>query len=100
MERYLVDKGIPKQFIIKEEKATSTYENFQYSKELLDEYYKKRPYQIAFVTNDFHIYRASLLAKAAGLNATHKHAPTAWYSLPMSYLREVLAVLKHWVFGV
>lgn len=98
MERYLLSKGIPQVVIFKEEQATSTYENFTYSKEMLDRYFN-RSYQIAFITNDFHIYRASALAKIAGLNYTHAHAPLEWYTMPMAYLREFLAVLKLWVFG-
>ena len=36
METYLMAKGIPQERIIKEEQATSTYENFRYSKERIN----------------------------------------------------------------
>ena len=42
MERYLLANGIPKEKIIKEEKATSTYENFKFSKVLLNEYFSNQ----------------------------------------------------------
>lgn len=96
MERYLLWKGVPKEKIIKEEKATSTYENFIYSKELLDGYFD-RPYKAAFITNDFHVYRASGIARNAGLDCSHMHAKLQWYIIPMTYMREFLAVLKFWV---
>ena len=97
MERYLVNKGIPKERIIREERSTSTFENFKYSKQILDGYFDKS-YNIAFVTNDFHVYRASQLAKIASLNSTHMHAKIEWYTISVSYLREFTAVIKLWVF--
>ncbi|MDD4688135.1 MAG: YdcF family protein [Eubacteriales bacterium] len=98
MERYLVNKGVPAYNIIKEEKATSTYENFRFSKEILDKKFIEE-YKIAFVTNDFHIYRASRLAKSAGFEtASHISGITEWYTLPVNYLRECLAIVKLWIF--
>lgn len=98
MERYLVKKGVPAENIIKEEKATSTYENFLYSKEILDKKFQTG-YKMAFITNDFHIYRASRLAKLAGFeNTTHISGITEWYTLPVNYIRECFAVIKLWVF--
>lgn len=98
MERYLLSQGIPQESIIKEEKATSTYENFVYSKEILDERFGEG-YCTAFVTNEYHIYRASSLARIAGLkNVTHSHSSTMWYTLFPSTLRECAAVVKLWMF--
>lgn len=98
MERYLVKKGVPAKNIIKEENATSTYENFLYSKEILDKHFNG-DYNTAFITNDFHIYRASRLAKLAGIeNTTHISGITEWYTLPVNYIRECFAVIKLWVF--
>jgi uncharacterized SAM-binding protein YcdF (DUF218 family) len=96
MERYLVRKGVPREKILKEEKATSTYENFVFSKEILDEHFK-RPYKVVFITNDFHIYRASGIAKVAGLKSNHIHTKLQWYIIPVTYMREFLAVIKFWV---
>lgn len=98
MERYLLSQGIPQERIIKEEKATSTYENFVYSKALLDEHFGE-DYSVAFVTNEYHIYRASSLARIAGLElVTHSHSNTMWYTLFPSTFRECLAVVKLWIF--
>ena len=93
MERHLVRRGVSLDKIIKEEEATSTYENFSYSKDILDKYFDSQ-YNIAFVTSDFHILRASITAKSLGLAATHCQAPILWYTMPQCYLRECAAVLK------
>ncbi len=99
MERYLVEKGIPQDRILKEDKSTSTYENFLYSKKVLDDYFLNKPYETVIITNDFHIYRANEIASITGLSSfTHLHAQTEWYTLPINYLRECVAVLKLWVF--
>jgi uncharacterized SAM-binding protein YcdF (DUF218 family) len=98
MERYLVDKGVPKDKIIKEERSTSTNENFRFSKKLLDDRFGKN-YKIAFVTTDYHIYRAENIARAEGFdNISHCHSDIQWYVAIPSGLREMCAVMKMWVF--
>jgi uncharacterized SAM-binding protein YcdF (DUF218 family) len=96
MERYLRQKGITN--ILKEEKSTATFENFKYSKELLDGYFKSG-YKAAFITNNFHIYRANYLARAAGIECARLHAGLSGYSMPANFIRESFAVLFAWVFG-
>ena len=98
MERYLLSQGVPQEKIIKEEQATSTFENFVNSKAILDKLFEGE-YKTAFVSNEYHIYRASSLARIAGFDAvTHTHSNTMWYTLVPSTLRETLAVAKLWVF--
>jgi len=99
MKRYLTERGVPEDAIIKEEKATSTYENMKYSKEILDSLFDGE-YKAVVITNDFHIFRAMQLAKNAGIDgASHLGAPTSWYNLPPCYLRECLAVVKLFLIG-
>ena len=97
MKKYLVSKGIPKEKILMEERATSTYENFKFSKEILDNYFDKN-YSVAYVTNDYHGYRAGQIAKINGLKAKNYCSMTDIYLLPPTYIRETLAVVKLWVF--
>ncbi len=98
MERYLLSRNIPQESIIKEEQATSTYENFIYSKQILDKKFGEN-YSAAYVTNDYHIYRAGALAKIAGFgNLTHSHSTTVWYTVIPSCMRECMAVVKLWIF--
>lgn len=99
MERYLVENGVPAENIIKEENATSTEENFKFSKELLDEHFG-RAYKVAYITNDFHIYRAGLMAESQGFkNATYCHSSAPLYMIVSNGIRESLAVMYQWVFA-
>ncbi|MBE6903221.1 MAG: YdcF family protein [Ruminococcaceae bacterium] len=99
MEKYLIKNGVDKNKIIKEEKATSTNENMRFSKEILDAYFEDE-YKIAVITNNFHIYRATAIAKIEGFkNVSHLHTGLQWYNLVPCYLRESLAVLKMWIVG-
>ena len=98
MERWLISRGVPADRILREEASTSTYENLTNAKALLDER-SARPCRVALVTSGYHVYRASRLAKAAGLDASHLHADAEWYALPVRMLRECAAVVKYWVSG-
>ncbi len=99
MEKYLLSHGVPQEKIIKEEMATSTNENMRYSKELLDARFDGK-YSVVVVTNNFHIYRGTSIAKLEGFSDVyHLHASLQWYNYLPCYLRESLAILKMWVFG-
>ena len=98
MERYLVQKGVNPEKIIKEERATSTLENFKYSKEILDKKFSD-DYNVAYITNGFHLFRAGRLAKSAGLSAKRVRANSAITTLLPDYLRECLAIGAMWVKG-
>jgi len=102
MKKYLINNGIPEDKIFEESASSSTYENFVYSKKILDDYFKnKNPdYKTAFITNNFHCYRAYNLAKNAGISVSCFYAPDEWKSAVPSYLRESLAVIKLWILGI
>lgn len=100
MERYLVANGVPQDKIIKEDRSTSTQENFEFSKKLLDLRFGEGQYNAAYITNGYHIYRAGLVAEDVGFDGmTHIHAETPWYTAIPNGLREVLAVMKTWLVG-
>lgn len=99
MRLYLVEKGVDPQVIIMEAEATSTYENFKYSKKLLDKKLGKE-YKTCFITNEYHVLRALLCAEKAGLSdLTHLHSNTVLSYLTPGVLRECLAVLKYIILG-
>ncbi len=89
---YLLAEGVPDDLIVVEDRSTSTEQNFAFAKELLDERLGS-DYRIAFVTNEYHVWRAARLAADAGFDAVHLHSTTRWYVWPSSYLRESVAVL-------
>lgn len=89
----LVAQGIDDRRIIIEDRSTSTYENMIYSKKLIPNGLETG----LIVTNDFHLYRAGLLAKQAGLHITGLPAKTPTVALVKSYVREYLAISKTYV---
>lgn len=97
MKNYLLKNSIPEDKIIMEDKSTSTITNFAYSHEKMRE--NNLPDDsVVVVSNAYHIYRAVSYARAEGFEVTHLGAEIFWFSVPMSYFREILAVMKMWVF--
>lgn len=94
MKRYLISAGIPEELIITESESTSTSENFLYSKKILDGYFDNS-FAIAFITNDYHVFRGEYSAKCAGFDSiTHSHAPTPPLLILPCGIREGLAIIK------
>ena len=97
MSTYLQRHGVPASSILLEDRSTSTAENFRFSKPLLDAHFE-RPYTVAFITNDYHILRASFIARQEGYGAvTHAAAPTPFRSMFAGGLRETCAIAAHWL---
>jgi len=96
MERYLLERGIPAAQIIREENSTSTFENFSFSQKILEQEFPEG-YTVAFITNGFHVYRAERIATLAGIPARHMGASIDWYTVPVTYSREILAVIQQWL---
>lgn len=98
MKRYLAAKGVPEDKIIMEDKSTSTITNFKYSHDIM----KEKGFSsssVVFVTNSYHVYRAACYAEDEGfIGVSHLGADIIWYTVPMNYMREMLAILKMWVF--
>ena len=98
MKRYLVAKGVPEEKIIMEDKSTSTITNFRNSYAIMTEKGMSTS-SVVFVTNAYHVYRSSYYAKDEGfLEISHLGTDIIWYTVPMNYMREMLAVMKMWVF--
>lgn len=98
MENYLIKKGIDKDRIIIEDKATSTYENFKFTRELLKKRSEKSSFEVIVITSDFHMTRAKLIAKKLGFIPHGLPSPTFKYLLPNSVIREYFAVIKSLIY--
>ena len=99
MKTYLVEQGVAADKIIKEDKSTSTTENFTFSKEILDKHFNK-DYTTCFITNEYHVLRAADCAKNVGLDdISHLHSNTNSSYLISGSLRECLAVAYHLILG-
>ena len=83
-----------------EERSTSTAENFVFSKEVLREYgIDTDTAVIGVVTNDFHIFRAKLIAQREGLQIVGVGAELPWWWLTANYyVREAFALVKTLIF--
>lgn len=99
MHDYLMQNGIPEDVIIMEDKATSTRENFQYSRELLEDRFGTAPLRVVYVTNDFHLQRAGQEARKAGFTQIEGlGAPTPVLTIPGAWMRESAALMYNLIF--
>ena len=92
MEQYLIEHGIPKDHIIKEDRSTTTRENLVFSKKIIDER-AADPY-VALVTSNYHVYRALSLCDDIDLECTGIGAHVARYYWPSALLREFAAIMS------
>ena len=99
MQRYLIARGVNEKNILLEDKSTSTKENFDFSKIVLDEYFGGETYTSAYVTNDFHCYRAGWYAEMAGLSKDYISARTPILLFPAYCARDYLGVMHFIMFG-
>lgn len=97
---HLTAMGIDGSRIWLEDQATSTIENFRYSVALIEEKTGSRPQSVTVLSNEFHLYRASLMARDCGLEADFVAAPTSSGLIRISYtLREIFALWKYLTIG-
>ncbi len=98
MEKYLIDHGFNKEMILKEEKSRSTYENIKYAKEIIEVVDSRDNIKVAISSNDFHLFRAKLIASRLGFEATGLPAKTPLYIIPNHHVREYFAIIKSIIF--
>lgn len=94
MRRFFTANGIDESRIIIEPSSTSTMENFKFSIDLVRQKTGKAVSEISFVTNDFHILRAKMLARRNGINAHAISCKTPRQVVLYMYLREYFALIK------
>lgn len=95
MYQYLVDAGIPDERIYLEGKSKNTGENITFSMELIRR--EGLCPQLALVSNEFHIYRATKIARHLGFSARGVPARTAWWLFPTYFVRELLCIANEWL---
>jgi uncharacterized SAM-binding protein YcdF (DUF218 family) len=88
MKSYLIANQINPLRIQLEARSTSTFENIQYSKKLL------QGNHILLVSNDFHLLRAKLIAERQGLIVDTLPSPTPNSVKIQLYIREYVALIK------
>ena len=90
MERYLLDKGIPADHIIREDKSATTLENIAFSKAIIDAQQGNK--YTVLVTSNYHVYRALRYCRKTGLKCTGVGSHVAFYYWPSALIREFIAV--------
>ncbi len=99
MRDYLLSRGIDAARIYAETTSTSTEENLQNALAIMRELgIETRP--VAIATNDYHVYRAKMLASDLGLTAFGLPAQTPLAVRVGSYMRECIAVINSALFHV
>lgn len=102
MHDYLIEKGVPSEQIILEDRSANTHQNLIYTTQLLDEMGYDTGQEFVVVSNGFHLSRVRMLwERVVGtqdnlntLAAPSSHVPSR---LKM-YVREPLALIKSFVF--
>lgn len=98
MKDYLVSHGIDPERITMEDRSTSTWENFKFTREIIDSRFPDA--SVAFVTTAFHVYRAGRVAIMNGIKAEGYAARDIWYSAPNNYMRESIAIALYKLQGL
>ncbi len=97
MYRELVKRGISEDRLYMEDRSTSTRENLAFSYEIIEREGLNKT--IAVTSNNFHLYRASLSARALGLEFTSIAASSPYPSLATYVMREYLGIVAQWLVG-
>ena len=92
MQNYAIKKGIPAEDTIAEDNSTNTLQNMKFSKNIMDNL-MPNGYNSIFVTNNYHLFRAGLYAKMAGLKSQGLACKTALYFIPNALIREYIAIV-------
>lgn len=96
MEKYLVQKGVDKNFIILEDKSKNTLENIKFSEKKMEDNNLKSS---IIVSNKYHLKRAELLCQKEGIKASYSGVfvkPHMSHEI-VGFLREIPALLVYYV---
>jgi len=99
MKRYLVSNGVDENNIIMEEKSTNTYENFKFSKIIMENKSKEKDnISVTLITNRFHMFRAKYIGINTGLNIYCYSAKNEIITSLNFYVRESFAYIKELIY--
>ena len=96
----LIKLGIDESRIRMEDRATSTDENMRFSLDLIEKETGIRPEKLGILSSEYHLYRASLMAKKLGIGFVGVPAKTSRLSQLINHaMREVAGVWHFYIFG-
>lgn len=93
MKNYALEKGIAEEDILIEDKSTNTKENLEFSSQLIDKITDKSNPKVLFFTTNYHVLRASILAKSLGLDYNGIGSKTKFYYYVSAIIREYIGVV-------
>ena len=100
MFRELVELGIDPKRIWIEDEATSTWENLNFTLDLIEEKTGERPRKLGVLSSEYHLFRASLFAKACNVEFVGIPARTSRLSQAINhFMREVAGVWHYLLLG-
>ena len=83
-----------------ENAATSTWENLHFSLDLIEEKTGQRPTKIGVLSSEYHLFRASLFARACDVEFVGIPARTSrWGQRINHFMREVAGVWHYLILG-
>lgn len=88
---YLLQQGIPAEKIIEEDQSKNTRENLKNTKAIVDARSGRKKF--AFVTSNYHVYRAWYYCRKQGIDCVGIGAPVAFYYWPSAMIREFAAII-------
>ena len=91
MKRYMMERGVPEDRIVEEDRSTDTAENMRFSKEKIQAIDPDG--RIAFSTTNYHVFRSGLYARRVKMRAIGMGAKTKWYFWPNAAVREFVGLL-------
>ncbi len=97
MYRELTKRGIAADRLYMEGLSTSTKENIAFSKDIIEK--EGLNTKVAIVSNNFHLYRASVIVKEEGLEFYGVSAFTPYPLLATYVMREYVGILAQWIAG-
>lgn len=95
MFRYLTEKGIAEERLLREDASTTTEENLRFSMQLLKE--QGLSGEITIITSEFHEYRANKTAERLGITSYSTPSHTFFLYLPTYYVRELYGILYYMI---
>lgn len=90
IEKILAENGVEKERILLEDKSQTTFENFLNAKAIIDSLGLEKEPVIAFLSSEFHLLRASFIAKLCGVRVKSVPAPSPKELRGKNYVREGL----------
>lgn len=98
MQEYLVKLGVDPARIYVEDKSTSTFENMQYTYEVIKQ--NDLPARVVIATQEFHQFRCAQYAREAALEPVGTATcSTPWYLFLCYWVREFAGICRMWLLG-